>query len=137
LKLKIWDFTFLAHFEAAGQVGPEQRGSQINGKRSLVHGVRIIALELSALLDALKARQRLWNASNDGFKNDCIMSGISFVWFWEHQEYSPSTSHLSPSLTPEVMNVDNLKSVILTSNTIWYETVRTKNWAHTTWYQFK
>jgi hypothetical protein len=51
-------FTFLTQVKAAGQVGPAQGNSQMNGKRSLAQDVCAIALELSALLEELKARQR-------------------------------------------------------------------------------
>jgi hypothetical protein len=76
----------------------------------LVQGVCERALVLSALLDELKARQRLWNSLAKGFINVFIKVGSSCVLFWEHQEYTPCTSHLSPSFTAEVINVDNLKS---------------------------
>jgi hypothetical protein len=49
--------TFLAQLEVSGQVGPSQEGSQINGKRLFAQEVRASALELSLLLEALKARQ--------------------------------------------------------------------------------
>jgi hypothetical protein len=51
------NFTFLAQLEAAGQVGLSHEGSQINGKLLLAQDVRASALELSELLEALKARQ--------------------------------------------------------------------------------
>jgi hypothetical protein len=50
-------FTFLAQLEVAGQVGRSQDGSQIKGNLSLVQDVCVSALELSVLLEALKARQ--------------------------------------------------------------------------------
>jgi hypothetical protein len=68
------------------------------------------ALELSVLLEALKARQRSCDAFAVGFKNDLIRRGRSGAAFLEHQEYIPCISHMLPSFEPEVMNVDNLKS---------------------------
>jgi hypothetical protein len=52
--------------------------------------------------------------------NDLISAGSSCVVFLEHQEYIPSASHRSSSLTAEVMNVDNLKSGILLHDFINY-----------------
>jgi hypothetical protein len=68
--------------------------------------------------------------------NDLISAGSSCVVFSEHQEYTPSTSHRSSSLTAEVMNVDNLKSGILLCN--WLDQLLNNYFAfHTGWYQFK
>jgi len=104
-------FTFLAQFAGVGQVGPVQRGSQIYGSWLLAQDVCVSALELSELLDALKARQRSLVAFAVGFKNILMRSGMSLVFLvLEHQEYPPCTSHISPSFEPEVMNVDSLKS---------------------------
>jgi hypothetical protein len=50
--------TFLTHVDAAGQFGAAHGGSHMYGKRSLVQDVCASALELSLLLEALKARQR-------------------------------------------------------------------------------
>jgi hypothetical protein len=110
--VRIKHFTFLAQLEAEGQVGPSQEGSQINGNWSLAQDVCANALELSVLLEALKARHRSSDAFAEGFKKALIRVGSSCVGFWEHQEYAPSTSHRSSSLIAEVMNVDNLKSGI-------------------------
>jgi hypothetical protein len=50
--------TFLTQLEAStGQVGPSEEGSQMKGKLFLVQDVRANVLELSVLLEALKARQ--------------------------------------------------------------------------------
>jgi len=43
---------------APGQVGLSEDGSQMKGKLFSVQEVRASALELSVLLEALKARQR-------------------------------------------------------------------------------
>jgi hypothetical protein len=98
--------------DATGQVEPLQEGSQIKGNLSLAQDVWVIAVELSVLLEALKARQRSCDAFADGFKNDLMRLGIiSCVVFWaEHHEYTPCTSQLAPSFEAEVMNVDSLKS---------------------------
>jgi hypothetical protein len=106
----IYISTFLAQLEAAGQVGPAHGSSQMNGKRSLAQDVCAIALELSALLEALKARQRSCDEFVEGFKKDLIRVGSISAEFWVHQEYIPCNSHLSPSFEAEVMKVDNLKS---------------------------
>jgi hypothetical protein len=74
-------FTFLAHSDTAGQVGPAQGCSQIKGNWSLVQDVCASALELSVLLDALKARQRSCVAFGDGFKKDLTIAGISCIVF--------------------------------------------------------
>jgi hypothetical protein len=50
-------FTFFTQLETSVHVGSWQEGSQIKGKVSLAQEVRANALELSALLEALKARQ--------------------------------------------------------------------------------
>jgi hypothetical protein len=102
-------FTFLAQLAAAGHVGPAHGGSQINGNWLLAQDVCVSALELSVLLEALKARHRSLVAFAAGFKYVLIRSGISFV-FCEHQEYTPCTSHASPSFEAEVMKVESLKS---------------------------
>jgi hypothetical protein len=128
-------FTFLAHPEAAGQVGPAQGCSQMKGNWSLAQDVCTSALELSMLLEALKARQRSIEVFTEGFKKDLSMLGSNCVVFWEHQEYIPCNSHPSPSFEAEVMNVDNLKSAKT-------EKLRDKQsgkqcYCHTCWYQFK
>jgi hypothetical protein len=77
--------TFLTQLAAAGQVGPLQRGSHIKGSWLLAQDVCVRALELSVLLEALKARQRSLVALSVGFKKVLMRSGMSFV-FWEHHE---------------------------------------------------
>jgi hypothetical protein len=86
-----------------------QRGSQIYGSWLLAQDVCVRALELSLLLEALKARHRSLVAFAVGFKNVLIRSGRSLV-FWEHQLYTPFTSHSWPSFDAEVINVESLKS---------------------------
>jgi hypothetical protein len=103
-------FTFLTQLDGAGQVGPAQGGSQINGNWLLAQDVCASALELSALMVALKARQRSCDEFVEGFKKDFTRLGSSCVEFCEHQEYIPCKSHLSPSFEAEVVNVVNLKS---------------------------
>jgi hypothetical protein len=75
----------------------------------LAQDVCVSALALALLLEALKARQRSLVAFAVGFKNVLSMSGI-ISDFVEHHEYTPCTSHRSPSFEAEVMNVDSLKS---------------------------
>jgi hypothetical protein len=100
----------------------------------LAQDVCVRALELSVLLEALKARQRSLVAFAGGFRNVLMRSGMSFV-FCEHHEYPACTSHLSPSFEAEVMNVDSLKSA--QSELYFVKYRHNLNFINTFWNQLK